>query len=135
MYLLFIFLAVLGLRWCVWAFSSWSEREQLFVSVQTSHCRAFPCCPARALGHSGFSSCGSWAPERRLSGYGTRPNCSPACWIFPNQELNLCPLLWQADSQSLYHQRSPNGIFKFKYSPRGFLDHLNLDEKMEVQSE
>ena len=24
---------------------------------------------------------------------------------------------------------------KFKYSPRGFLDHLSLDEKMEVQSE
>ena len=40
---------------------------------------------------AGFSSCGSWALERRLS-------CSMACGIFPDQGLNPCPLHWQADS-------------------------------------
>ena len=40
---------------------------------------------------TGFSSCGSWALERRLS-------CSVACGIFLDQDLNPCPLTWQADS-------------------------------------
>ena len=36
------------------------------------------------------------------------PSCSAACGIFPDQGLNLCPLHWQADSQQLHHQGSPN---------------------------
>ena len=36
-----------------------------------------------------------------------RPNCSVACGIFPDQGLNPCPLHWQADSQPLHHQGSP----------------------------
>ena len=35
---------------------------------------------------------------------GHRLSCSTACGIFPDQELNLCPLHWQADSYPLYHQ-------------------------------
>ena len=35
------------------------------------------------------------------------PSCSAACGIFPDQGSNLCPLHWQADSQSLRHQGSP----------------------------
>ena len=39
------------------------------------------------------------------------PSCSMACGIFPDQGLNLCPLHWQADSQPLRHQGSPNCFF------------------------
>ena len=35
------------------------------------------------------------------------PSCSAACGIFPDQGLNPCPLHWQADSQPLHHQGSP----------------------------
>ena len=37
-----------------------------------------------------------------------RPSCSAACGIFPDQGSNPCPLHWQADSQPLHHQGSPN---------------------------
>ena len=36
-----------------------------------------------------------------------RPSCSTACGMFPDQGLNPCPLHWQADSQPLRHQGSP----------------------------
>ena len=40
------------------------------------------------------------------------PSCSAACGILPDQGSNPCPLHWQADSQPLCHQGSPeNGIF------------------------
>ena len=35
------------------------------------------------------------------------PSCSTACGIFPDQGSNPCPLHWQADSQPLCHQGSP----------------------------
>ena len=38
------------------------------------------------------------------------PSCSAACGIFPDQGSNPCPLYWQADSQPLCHQGSPNLI-------------------------
>ena len=34
-------------------------------------------------------------------------SCPAACGIFPDQESNLCPLHWQADSQPLDYQESP----------------------------
>ena len=41
------------------------------------------------------------------------PSCSAACGIFPDQGSNPYPLHWQADSQSLRHQGSPNSdLFK-----------------------
>ena len=36
------------------------------------------------------------------------PSCSAACGIFPDQGSNPCPLHWQADSQPLCHQGSPD---------------------------
>ena len=51
----------------------------LFCGVQASHCGGFSCCGAWALGTQssvvvarGLSSCGSRAPERRLSSCGTQ---------------------------------------------------------------
>ena len=40
------------------------------------------------------------------------PSCSAACGIFPDQGSNPCPLHWQADSQPLRHQGSPQPHFK-----------------------
>ena len=42
------------------------------------------------------------------------PSCSAACGIFPDQGSNPCPLHWQADSQQLRHQGSPNVQFILK---------------------
>ena len=38
------------------------------------------------------------------------PSSSAACGIFPDQGSNPCPLHWQADSQPLRYQGSPNII-------------------------
>ena len=46
----YLFLAVLGLRCCAWAFSSCGELGLLFVVAQASHRGGFSCCGARALG-------------------------------------------------------------------------------------
>ena len=35
------------------------------------------------------------------------PSCFVACGILPDQGSNPCPLHWQADSQPLHHQGSP----------------------------
>ena len=48
--LIYLFLAVLGLCCCTWAFSSFGEWELLSVcSAQASHCDGFSCCTAWAL--------------------------------------------------------------------------------------
>ena len=39
------------------------------------------------------------------------PSCSAARGIFPHQGSNPCPLHWQADSQPLRHQGSPQNYF------------------------
>ena len=40
------------------------------------------------------------------------PSCSAACGILPDQGSNPCPLHWQADSQPLRHQGSPQRTSK-----------------------
>ena len=58
------------------------------------------------------------------------PSCSVACGIFPDQGSNPCPLHWQADSQPLRHQGSPEyNSFKGKWTvlQRSFY-LFNLDE-------
>ena len=48
-----------------------SRRGYSLVAVAwASHCSGFSCCQAQALGHMGFSSCGSWTPEHRLNSCG-----------------------------------------------------------------
>ena len=39
------------------------------------------------------------------------PSCSAACGILSDQGSNPCPLHWQADSQPLRHQGSPDKAF------------------------
>ena len=48
------------------------------------------------------------------------PSCSAACGIFPDQDSNPCPLHWQADSQPLHHQGSPNISWFFKEEWKSF---------------
>ena len=84
---IYLFLAVLGLRFC-----------------------------ARATLHHGARA-SSLSRPLLLRGTGSRrtgsvivahgPSCSTACGIFPDQGLNPCPLHWQAESQPLRHQGSP----------------------------
>ena len=50
------------------------------------HYGGFSCCRAQVLEHTGFSA------------YGVGTQIPTACGIFPNQELNPCPLHWQVDS-------------------------------------
>ena len=44
------------------------------------------------------------------------PSCSAACGIFPDQGSNPCPLHWQADSQPLRHQGSPEIFWRWTQS-------------------
>ena len=62
--LIYLFMAVLGLCCCTWAFSSCSERE-LLSSCRSSawvfHCNGLSCCGSKAVEHVGFNSCGARA--------------------------------------------------------------------------
>ena len=99
-YLLFLFLAVLGLRFCVRAFSSCGEWGPL-----SSSRRAGLSLSRRLL----LQSRGSRRSGSVVVAHG--PSCSAACGIFPDQGSNPCPLHWQADSQPLCHKGSPNSMF------------------------
>ena len=94
-YLLFLnlFMAVLGLHFCVRAFSSCSKRGPLFITVRGPLSRPLL-----------LRSTGSGRAGSVVVAYG--PSCSAAFGIFPDQGSNLCPLHWQADSQPLRHQGS-----------------------------
>ena len=116
--LFFIFLAVLGLRCCARAFSSCSERGPLFIAVWglliavASHCGA----RLQARGLQQLRHMGSVVVAHGLQSTGSVVvahglSCSAACGIFLDQGSNPCPLPWQADSQSLRHQGSPDDFF------------------------
>ena len=86
---IYLFMAVLGLSSCARAFSSCGKRGPLTIAA-------------------------SFVAEHRLRtrrlsvAHGS--SCSAACGIFPDQGSNPCPLHWQADSQPLRHQGSPQAI-------------------------
>ena len=90
---MYLFLAVLGLR-CSSGFSlvvgSGLLTEVALLAVEYNKIQHLV-----ALGHMGFSSCGSWV------------SCSMVCGIFLDQGSKLCPR-WQVDSQPLDHQGSPS---------------------------
>ena len=93
----------------------WRAGATLRCSARASHCGGFSCCGARALGAwasvvvaRGLRSCGSQALEHRLSSCGTQAQLLHSMWYL--QGLNPCPLHWQADSQPLRHQGSPECI-------------------------
>ena len=68
--------------------------------VRASHCDGFSCCTAWTQEHLSLSSCGSWAPERRLSSCGlVAPRHVGSSRI--RARWNPCLLHWQADSLPL----------------------------------
>ena len=88
---IYLFMTVLGLHRCAWAFSSCSEQVLLSsCRVQVSHWRGFS--RAQALG-----CVDSVVGARGLS-------CPAACGILLDQRSNPCPLHWQVDSYPLDHQ-------------------------------
>ena len=95
----FLFLAVLGLRFCARAFSSCGKRRPLFIAVRG------PLTIAASL----VRSTGSRRAGSVIVAHG--PSCSAACGILLDQGSNPCPLHWQADSQPLRHQGSPQKSF------------------------
>ena len=87
-------MAVLGLRFCVRAFSSCGKRRPLFIAV-----RGLLTIAASLVGSTGSRRAG-------LVVVAHGPSCSAACGILPDQGSNPCALHWQADSQPLRHQGS-----------------------------
>ena len=95
-YIYILFLAVLGLCCCVWAFSLVAARR----GYSLLRCAGFSLRWLLLLRSTGSRHAGSVVVAHGLS-------CSTACGIFPDQGSNMCPLHWQADSQPLRHQGSP----------------------------
>ena len=70
----------------------------------SSRCAGLSLLRPLLLRSTGSRRAGSVAVAHGLS-------CSAACGIFPGQGSNPCPLHWQADSQPLRHQGSPQNYF------------------------
>ena len=95
----YLFMGVLGLRFCARAFSSCGKWGPHFIAV-----------------HGPLTIAASLVAEHRLQRAGSvvvahGPSCSAAYGIFPDQGSNPCPLHCQADSQPLRHQGSPRVYF------------------------
>ena len=85
--------------------------------------------PVAASGGHSSSWCAGLSLSRPLSLWSTGsrragsvvvahgPSCFAACGIFPDQGSNPCPLHWQADSQPLRHQGSPQESLEKKSYP------------------
>ena len=108
-----LFLAVLDLCCCAWAFSSCSERGFSLLwcmgfTVVAAHCRAQVLgIQLQWLWHTGLVA---------LQHVG----------LFPDQRLNPCPLHLQADSYPLYHKESPISVFNRLY----FWSSFKFTEKL-----
>ena len=101
-FLIYLFMAVLGLRFCARALS--------LVAASGGHSSS------RCAGLSLSRPLPLWSTGSRRTGsviVAHRPSRSTACGIFPDQGSNPCPLHWQADSQPLRHQGSPKDFNKY----------------------
>ena len=72
LFIYYLFLAVLGLHCCTPAFSSCGEQGLLFVAACSFSLLWLLLLQSTGSRRAGFSSCGSQALERRLSGCGAR---------------------------------------------------------------
>ena len=92
---IYLSLAVLGLHFCARAFSNCGKQGPLFIAVH---------------GPLLLQSTGSRCAGSAIVAHG--PSCSAACGIFSDLGSNPCTLHWQAHSQPLRHQGSPE-IYTF----------------------
>ena len=68
----FTFLAVLGLCCCAGFSLVVRSGGSCLAGMRASHHAGLSCCGTQVLGHEGFSSCRSRAPEHRLSSCGAQ---------------------------------------------------------------
>ena len=98
LFIYFIFLTVLGLRFV---------RGLSLVAASGGHsssrCAGLSLSRPLPLRGTGSRRAGSVAVAHG-------PSCPAACGIFPDQGSNPRPLHWQADSQPLRHQGSPENV-------------------------
>ena len=105
-YLLNLFMAALGLRCCVWAFSSCGEWGLLFVAVRRHLITVASLVVEHGLQARRLQQLwrtGSVVVAHRLQSTGSVVvahglSCSVACGIFPDQGSSPHPLHWQVDS-------------------------------------
>ena len=106
---IYLFMAVLGLRFCTRALPSCGKQGPLFIAV----------CGPLTVAASLVAGTGSRCAGSVVVAHG--PSCSAACGILPDQGSNPCPLHCQAGSQPLRHQGSPRYHLWWLV-----LTHLNL---------
>ena len=80
----YLFMAALSLCCCAWTSSSYRVQGLLIVVASLVAER-------KAVGHVGFSSCGSWALEFGSVAVVQGFSCSAACGSFLDQGWNPCP--------------------------------------------
>ena len=104
---LFIYLFILFLYlWLCWVFVSVRGLSPAAASGGHSSSRCAGLSPSQPLP---LRSTGSRRAGSATAAHG--PSRSAACGILPDQGSNPCPLHWQADSQPLRHQGSPQHTF------------------------
>ena len=93
-FIIYLFLAALGLCCYVRAFCSCGKQGLLLLRSMGSRC-GFSSCGLRTSHRSGFSCCGARALGARASVVvACGLSCSTACGIFPDQGSSPCPLHW-----------------------------------------
>ena len=105
-YLIYLFLAALGLCCCARAFSSCGEQGLLFIAVLRLLIAVASLAAEhrpQARGPQQSWHAGPAAVARGLQSSGSAaavhgPSCSTVCGILPDQGSNPWPLHWQADS-------------------------------------
>ena len=92
--------------WLCWVFVSVRGLSLVAASGghSSSRCAGLSLSRPLLLWSTGSRRAGSAVVAHGLS-------CSAACGIFPDQGSNPCPLHWQADSQPLRHQGSPQYFY------------------------
>ena len=103
---LFIIIFLKFIFWLCWVFISVRGLSLVVASGGHSSSRCAGLSLSRPLL---LRSTGSRRAGSAVVAHG--PSCSAACGVFPDQGPNPCPLHWQADSQPLCHQGSPQIVY------------------------
>ena len=105
------FISLLLYLWLCWVFVSVRGLSLVAASGghSSSRCAGLPLSRPLLLQSTGSRRAGSVVVAHW-------PSRSAACGILPDQGSNPCPLHWQADSQPLRHQGSPQEPFKMQVS-------------------
>ena len=112
-----IYLCIYFYFWLRWVFVAAHGPSLVVASGGHSllQCAGFPLRWLLLLQSTGSRRGASVVVARRLQSAGSAAavhglSCSAACEILPDRGSNPCPLHWQADSQPLRHQGSPQVV-------------------------